>query len=484
MVVSLYTSRVVLNTLGIEDYGIYNLVGGIVVLFSFINSAMASATQRFLNFEMAKKSEEAVRKVFSISMNAHILIAGIIIVLAETIGLWFLNNKLNIPVNRHYAANVVYQFSIFTFTFNILKVPYNASVIAYEKMSFYAWISIIEVILKLAVVFLLVLFLFDKLILYAILIFAVSILIFFTYRFYCRRMFTSCHYKFIHDRVLFKELLSFSGWSMFGNMALVGSNQGISMILNIFLGVTINAAMGIAAQVNAAVYSFVSNFQVAFKPQIVKTYATGDFLKHEKLIMQTSRLSYYLLFVLVLPVLFNTEEILIIWLKTLPEYAVEFTQIIIGISLIEALAGPFASSTSASGKIRNYQIIISFLLLLNLPLAYFLLLKGYSPINVIIGKAIITFLVFTVRIGFVYNRLDFSLLPYIKELIGKVFGVSIIAFAVLFFVKENIFSLHTQIMDLIFFSSISVILSCLLIYGLGVSKSERRSINEFLKSKL
>ena len=355
MGVSLFTSRIVLNTLGVEDFGTYNLVGGIVIMFSFINTAMLGATQRFLNFEMSKKSDEAVNKVFCVSMNAHILIMLVIIFLSETIGLWFLNYKLNIPENRMFAANIVYQFSLLAFCFNILKVPYNASVIAYEKMSFYAWISIIEVVLKAIIVYFLLLFVFDKLILYSILVFAVSILVFLAYRYFCRKLFISCKYRYIKDKTLFKELVSFSSWSMFGNLALIGSNQGVYMILNIFLGVTINAAMAIAAQVNMAVFSFVSNFQMAFNPQIIKTFASNDIKVHEKLVFQASKFSYYLLLILVLPILFNTAYILELWLKIVPEYAVPFTQLMLVFSLIDALAGPFWVSMNATGKIKKYQ---------------------------------------------------------------------------------------------------------------------------------
>lgn len=473
MAVSLYTSRVVLNTLGVEDFGVYNLVGGIVVLFSFINSGMTAATQRFLNFEMSKNSDEAVRRVFSVSMNAHFMVIAIILLLSETIGLWFLNYNLNIPTERMYAANVVFQFSLLAFCFSVLKVPYNASVIAYEKMSFYAWISIIEVILKLLIVFLLVLFLYDKLILYSILVFAVSVVVFITYRFFCRRLFESCKYKYIRDKVLFKELISFSGWSIFGNMALVGSNQGIAFILNIFLGVTINATMGIATQVNTAIYSFVSNFQIAFNPQIVKTYALGDIKAHKKLLFQASKFSFYLLLILAIPILLNTEFILTLWLKIVPEYAVEFTQLIVLFSLVDALSGPFWASVNATGKIRSYQIGVGLILLMNLPVAYFLLHFNFSPVYVIVANVVINFILFLYRLVCSHKYLHFNYLNVFGEIYFRLILVSGIAFAILYLIRIELFSTIENWYNLLLFSIICIIITAIIILTVGTKKGEK-----------
>jgi O-antigen/teichoic acid export membrane protein len=484
MVVSLYTSRVVLNTLGIEDFGVYNLVGGIVVLFSFINSGMTAATQRFLNFEMSKDSVSDVRRVFSVSMNAHFLIIGIILLLSETAGLWFLNYKLNIPAERIYAANVVYQFSLLAFCFSVLKVPYNASIIAHEKMSFYAWISIIEVVLKLLIVFLLVLFLYDKLILYSILVFAVSVIVYIIYRFFCRRLFDSCKYKFIRDKILFKELINFSGWSIFGNMALIGSNQGVSFILNIFLGVTINATMGIAAQVNTAVYSFVSNFQMAFNPQIVKTYASGNLDEHKKLIFQASKFSFYLLLILAIPILLNTEYILTLWLKIVPEYAVEFTQLILIFSLIDALSGPFWASVNATGKIRSYQIGVALILLMNLPIAYFLLHFNYSPVWVITAKIVINFILFIYRLVCSHKYLNFSYLDVFTKTYLRLIIVSGLAIALLYFLRIELFSTIETWYNLLMFSLLCLIVTVIIIIVVGITKTEKKYIKKIVKGKI
>lgn len=481
MAVSLYTSRIILNTLGVEDFGIYNLVGGIVVLFSFFNNAMSASTQRFLNYEMAKNSVEAVRRVFSVSMNAHILIAGVIILLAETVGLWFLNYKLNIPTERMYAANIVYQFSILSFTVNILKVPYNASIIAYEKMSFYAWISIIEVVLKLIIVFILVLFSFDKLILFSILTFGVSVLIFIAYRIFSRRLFESCRYQLIHDKVIFKELIGFSGWSMMGSMSVIGSNQGVNMILNIFLGVAINATMGIANQVNSAIYGFISNFQLAFQPQVIKTYASDKLDKHRQLVFQASKFSFYLLLILVVPVFLNTDYILTLWLKILPEYAVEFTQLILVISLIDALSGPFWMSANAVGNIRNYQIGLSMINLLNLPFAYLVLHFGYTPYIVLVVRIALSIIAFIYRFIYSHRRVIFKMSD-IKRYIQSVLVVSI--FVIGFVLLFRRYNFYGENISLVVKSILSIeILVILLIGVFGLSKNELRVIQHRIFKK-
>ena len=322
--VSLYTSRITLSTLGIENFGIYNVVGGVVVLFSFLSSAMSSATQRFLNFELGKSDGQRVRQVFGMSLVVHAVIAIIVLFLAETIGLWFLNNKLNIPDSRMVAANWVYQLSIFGTIVGILRVPYNATIIAHERMSYYAYLGIAEAILKLVVVFTLTLVSVDKLILFAILLQSVSLLLLFVNVTYCVRKFNSAWPVFVKDRALFCDLISFSGWSLFGAVANVSRDQGVNVILNLFYGVTANAAMGVANQVNGAVYQFVSNFQVAFSPQIVKSYSAGERGYFNSLVFNASKYSFFLMWFLSLPVLVNTDFILNLWLKNPPEYASEF----------------------------------------------------------------------------------------------------------------------------------------------------------------
>ena len=287
LVVSLYTSRVVLNTLGVDDYGIYNVVGGIIVILGFLNSAMAGATQRFLNVELGRNDFEQLRKVFCTSLVIHALVAGVILVIAETIGLWYLNSCMNIAEERMVAANWVYQFSVATFMVNILSVPYNATIIAHEKMSAFAYISILEVVLKLVIVYLLVLTPFDKLIFYAFLIFMVGVVLRLIYGIYCKRHFEECTINnFKLDKPMMKEMLSFSSWTIFGNLGFIAHTEGIALVINYFFGVAVNAASGIANQVNGVVKNFVYNFLTALNPQVVKTYAAGQYEEMHKLLMR------------------------------------------------------------------------------------------------------------------------------------------------------------------------------------------------------
>lgn len=369
MGVTLYASRIVLNALGVEDFGIYNIVGGVVILFSFINNALSSATQRFLNFEIGRGDVLGTKRVFSMSLTIHIFVALFVVLLAETVGLWFLNTQMNIPAERMAAANLVYQFSILTVCISFVQIPYYASVVAYEKMSFFAYIAIIEVILKLLIVVLLIYVGFDKLRLYSILTFLVAVLVFACYKYYCNTRIDISKYKYFWDKTLFSKLLNFSGWMLFGAAAGVSATQGVNILLNIFYGVTVNAAMGISTQVNSAVNKFVSNFQTAFMPQITKLYAIGDFEHLRKLIGQSSRFSFLLLFALACPLMLNIDFVLKLWLKTVPEYSSVFCILILTYSLIEAASKPVGLAIHATGKVKYYNIVMSIALLMNNPLA-------------------------------------------------------------------------------------------------------------------
>ncbi len=429
MVVNLYTSRVILQALGVEDFGLYNVVGGVVVLFTFINNAMVTSTQRFLNFEIGKNDYEEARNVFSTSLNIHFIIAVIFLVLAETIGLWFLNTYLQIPDGREIAANWVYQFSILVSILNIIRSPYNAAIIAHEHMSFYAYVSIIEVVLKLAIVYMVYLFA-DRLIAYAFLMMIVTLIILGAYYIFCKKKYSICKYKFEYNKKRYLELASFSGWSLFGSMANMGASQGVNIILNMFFGVTVNAAMGIANQVNAAVYQFVSSFQTAFNPQIIKSYAAGDRTYFISLIMNTSRYSFLLLFLLALPIYICCPEILSIWLGTVPEYAVEFCRLMLVFSLIDAVQGPLWVSAQATGKIRNYQVIMSTLILLNLPITYVLLTIVKNPEIALIVRVTVNFITAVARVIYLNNLYDFPIGRYMKDVILKCMMVMVISYPI------------------------------------------------------
>jgi O-antigen/teichoic acid export membrane protein len=480
MLVSLYTVRVVLETLGAEDYGIYNVVAGITVLFSFLNGAMSSATRRFLNYTLGQNNTEQARDVYSISLVIYLLISLLVIVLAETVGLWFLNTKLNIPSERRLTAFVVYQFSITITIINILRVPYNAVIIAYEKMSFFTLLSILEGILKLIVVFLLAISPIDALISYAFLLCLVGLIILLIYKIYCNRAFEIAHFRYCKDKRLFYQLGSFSGWSIFGEFANASNSQGINILLNIFSGVTVNAAMGIATQVNAAVYQFVGNFQTAFNPQIVKSYAAKDYNHFIRLIFQTSKSSFYLLFFFVLPLYINAEFVLSIWLKNVPEYTLEFTQLTLINSLISAVSGPLWMSMQATGKIKKYQLIVSCFIFANLPFSFISLMLGYNPIFVLIIRIVLNMVTLIWRIFYLQGQINFPALKFIHNVIIPIAIISSVSSLVTVY-------LHHQTIGLIGFvltCVTSMICTLCLVYILGFNTQEKKSLIKLVKGFL
>lgn len=482
--VTLFTSRIVLKTLGVEDFGIYNLVAGFVVMFSFINGSMSAASQRFLNVEIAHGEKKQINKVFCTSMNVHILVTILILVLGETLGLWFINNQLNIPIDRMYAANWVYQMSLITAVVNITRVPYNALIIAYQRMSIYAYLGIFETIMKLVIVYILVLQeSLDHLIVYAVLFMVVNILINIIYRVYCRKNFDEeSAYYWHYDRKLTSEMALFSGWNLFGQLANIGASQGLYMILNVFVGVTVNAAVGIATQVNAAVYSFITNFQTAFNPQITQSYALKDFENHKKLLLFASKFSFFLLAILATPILLNTAYILDLWLGNMvPTFAKEFTQIVILISLIDALAGPFWMSVHATGRIKIYQFIISLILLINLPLAYIMLWQGYSPPDVLKVKLILNGLVFAFRFWYAGRLVDIGFsksFNYVRSIVPT------FILLLLFIFYSNSNALSKSLLDFIKTSLFAEIILIFLVIVSGIEKNEKKQILNIIKIKL
>ena len=480
MGVTLYTSRIVLQVLGVEDFGIYNVVGGIVVLFSFVNNAMVTSTQRFLNYELGKKNLEATARVFSASVTIHWCIAIVTLILAETVGLWFLLNYIQYPLEREWAVILTYQFAILSTCINMIRAPYNAAIIAYEKMSFYAYISIIEAILRLLIVFLLLLANFDRLIFYSFLMFVVIGIVTLGYYVYCKSHFSTCRYTYHWNKDLYKRLMGFSGWSMFGGVANIGASQGLNILLNMFFGVTINAAMGIANQVQSAVYSFVGNFQTAFNPQIVKSYASGDRDYFIDLIVRTSKYSYFLLFTISLPLYICCEEVLSLWLGNIPEYAVSFCRLMILFSLLDAMQGPLWVSVQATGKIRDYQILMSVMILSNLPLSYLFLKQGYSPEVVLTIRCLLNLLILFVRLWYLRHLYDFPMWRYGREVICRIVCVTIISYGMISCLSMDVLPI-VKILEVIFFS---VIGNLFLVYILGFDNKERQLIIKQIKKHI
>jgi O-antigen/teichoic acid export membrane protein len=479
MAVSLYTSRVVLATLGVENFGIYNVVGGVIVLFSFLDSAMSSATQRFLNYEIGRNDVEQTRRVFSMSLTIYFCIAAAVLFLAETVGLWFLNTQLNIPSVRMNAANWVYQFSVASAIVSILRVPYNATIIAYEKMSIYAYLSVAEVMLRLGIVYLLVLASTDKLILYSGLLFCLTIIMQLASVTYCRKAFESAQYKLYYDSKLFKELIGFSSWSLFGSVAVICNTQGTNMLMNIFCGVTVNAAMGVANQVNGAVYQFVTNFQTAFNPQIVKYYAAQRKEEMTLLVFRASKISFILMLFISLPIIVNINFILAHWLKVVPEYAAGFVCLTLGYCLVDSLSIPIYTLVNATGKIQLYQIIISSVFLLNVPLVYGILYLGFSPVWALVARIGISLLLMPVRLLIAKKQAGIPIWNYVVQVVCRVMPVFMVS-VIPAFILTRCLSGWTAFLVSTLYSSMSILLSG---WFFGLSGRERGALNSLVDAR-
>ena len=470
MGISLFTSRVILQTLGVEDYGISSVVGGVISMFTFINAAMVSSTQRYLNFELVRGDANQLRSVFSTSLQIHALIALAIIVLSETVGLWFLNEKLVIPEARMTAAMWVYQCSILSCAVSIMSTPYNAVIVAHEKMSAFAYISILDVSLKLLVVYLLVVLPFDKLIILAILNLLVQLFIRYIYTIYCHRHFPESYFQFRFNKTLFKEMFGFAGWSFWGNLAAILYTQGLNMMLNIFFGPIVNAARGIAVQVQSAVQQFVGGFQTALNPQITKNYASNNLPQMHSLMFRSARFSFLLLFFLSLPVLMETNFILTLWLKTVPDDAVIFTQIMICISLIYTTANPCIIANQATGKVKIYQMVVGGILLLILPISYVVLKLGAPAYSVFIVHFCIESVAQFSRMYMLRKLIHLPLWQYMKNIYIPIVSTVVIAIILPLVVRMQVAEGWLRFLSVGFTCVLSVGASS---YFIGFTKQER-----------
>lgn len=484
MLVTLYTSRVILHALGVEDYGIYNVVGGVVAMFSVISGSLSAAISRFITYVLGKGDKERLVKIFSTSVNIQFGLSLIIVLLAETVGLWFLNAKMSIPEARMAAANWVFQFSILTFIVNLISVPYNACIIAHERMSAFAYISILEAVGRLAIAFLIVVFPIDRLIFYAFLMCLVALTVRFTYGFYCKRHFEECKYHFIFDRSLLKQMSGFAGWNFIGAASAVLRDQGGNVVINIFCGPTVNAARGIAFQVNNAIQGFVTNFMTALNPQITKSYASGDRDYMMALIFQGARLSFYMLLFLSLPVLVNTHYILVLWLKIVPEHTVLFIQLVLIFAMSESISNPLVTAMLATGNIRNYQIVVGGLQMMNLPVSYILLRLGLFPEIVMVVAIIISQCCLAARLYMLRGMIGLSARKYLKHVYFNVLVVTVLSAVVPVIVSQNT---GEGFFNFILLCLLSLICSVLSIYYVGCNRHERQVIVskvKALKSKL
>lgn len=477
MLITLYTSRVVLSILGVEDFGIYNVVGGVVAMFSVISGSLSAAISRFITYELGKGDKDKLMRIFSSSVTIQLGLGLIILILAESIGVWFLNTKMTIPTGRIYAANWVFQLSILTFIINLISVPYNAAIIAHEKMSAFAYISILEVVAKLIIVYMLLWSPFDKLIFYAILMTSVALIIRFVYGYYCKRHFEECTYHFIFDKELLKKMFGFAGWNFIGATSAVLRDQGGNIVINLFCGPTVNAARGIAYQVNSAISGFVSNFMMALNPQITKSYASGEKEYMMTLIYQGARLSFYILLILSLPVIINAHYILTLWLKIVPEHTTLFVQLVLIFAMSESISNPLITAMLATGNIRNYQIVVGGLQIMNLPISYILLKNGCMPETVLIVAICISQCCLAARLYMLKGMIGLSVRKYVSKVYFNVFAVTILS-AIIPCISS--YYLSETFINFIMICVISVICTFMVIYFVGCNRNER----QFILSKI
>ncbi|MEY8686599.1 MATE family efflux transporter [Bacteroides sp. AN502(2024)] len=427
MLVSLYTSRIVLNTLGVEDFGIYNVVGGVVAMFSMLSGSLSAAITRFFTYELGRGNQERLHLIFSSSLTIQLGFALIIVILAETVGLWFLNVKMNIPDARMVASNWVFQFSILTFIINFICLPYNASIIAHERISAFAYISILEAVGKLAIAFLITIAPVDKLVFYALLMCIVALIVRFAYGRYCKRHFSECIFRPVFDKSTLRQMTGFAGWNLIGAASVVLRDQGGNIVINLFCGPLVNAARGVAFQVNTAVQSFMTNFLTALNPQITKSYASGDHKYMMTLIFQGARLSFYMLLLVSLPVLVNTHYILNLWLNTVPEHAVLFVQLVLIFSLCESISQPLITAMLATGNIRNYLRLVGGLQMMNLPVSYLLLRVGMFPEIVIVVAILISQCCLVAHLLMLRRMIGLPVGEYLRKVYMNVIIVAIIS---------------------------------------------------------
>ena len=482
MAVSLYTSRIVLELLGVTNYGVYNVVGGIVAMSSFITSSMSNGVQRFITFALGDGDKENLKKIFGMCINIQLLIAVVILLVLETAGLWFLNTQLNIPYERMNAANWVYQFSILTLLLNITSSSYSAAVIAYEKMTVFAYVSIVEVTLKLGLVFTLSVISFDSLKVYAILMFLSSLIIRIIYQVYCHLKIKDIRYTFFWNRKMFSSILSFSGWNMFGGLTVVLGNQGVSIILNIFFGVIANAAKGVSLQVSSALFSFHSNILTALRPPIIKAYAQRNFENMKDLTYRGAKYSFLMLLFISLPVILETDLVLRLWLKEVPEYATIFTRLILIISLIDCLSATIMIVSQATGDIKRYNLGVSSVLILQLPLSYVSLKLGFVPESVFYVNIIVSIIALFTRVHLVHLLVStITIKEFTKKVLTPAFSVLVVASLI---TVPLVFYLNHTVISFIIIGFASVVSIAICSYFLGTDVTEREYVKRFISKIL
>lgn len=477
MIISLFTSRIALEALGVDDYGIYNVVGGVVAMLSFLNSAMAQATQRFLSFAQGRDDLGYQIKVFSTAIVVQITIAIIVLVLLETIGLWYLNNKVVLPPDRVFAARIVYQLSILTFLIRILVVPYVASVVANEHLHFHAVLSIVDALLLLVSLLVLRTLSFDKLIAFSIITTGIAAFYLVVYFIYSKIRFKECVFKNIKDWSLYKEMFQFAGWAFFGSFGFVARMQGVNLVINLFCGPAVNAARAVAYQVSSAIQTFVTSFLQAINPQITKRYAKGEVDSMMLLVRTGSKYTFLSLLICCTPVIVKSEYILNLWLGNAPEYASEFLLLALAMSLITSMGGTMNTAMQATGNIKLFQIVVTVIMCLDIPLSYLLLQKGVLPYLVTSVSIVTAFLCLIAKMLLLKRLIPYDIGPFVKEVVAKNFilaGVMVpLFFAIGHYIPSNIWGLLVVCL-------LSVVLYSICIYIFCMEKWEKSFVKSYL----
>lgn len=482
MVITLFTSRAILDALGIEDFGIYNVVGGFVALFALISAALTSASTRFLNYEMGKDDNNRQNIVFSTALIIQFSLAFIVFILAEFIGVWYINNMMVIPCERLNAANWCFQISILSFCINLLIVPYNASIIAHEDMKVFAFVSIFDGCMKLIISLSVYISPIDKLVFYAFLLLLVQTIVCVTYLFFCKKNYIECTFRYVISKPLLKEMLGYSIWHLIGNGAGILKTHGINVLLNIYFGPIVNAARGISSQVESAVNQFSGNFIMAMNPQITKSYAQNDLKYMFTLLYAGSRFSFYLIYIISLPIILNTPFLLNVWLKEVPNHAILFTQLTLIAAIIATISRPLITAQNATGKVREYQIVVGLVLLLNLPVSYCILLLGFSPESVILVSVCIEVFALLTRIFMLKRTIaEFEPIQYLKRVCLICIYVILISVPLPLFCT---FIITDSLYSFIFVSFTSVISSLIAIYLIGLNSNEKQISISYIKKLL
>ena len=482
MFMGLYTSRIVLQALGESDYGIYNVVGGVVAMFAMISGALNSAVSRFITFEMGKGSEAQLNKVYSTAVTIQLILAALVVVIAEPVGLWFIDNKMTIDPSRIPAARMVLHFSILAFVINLMSVPQMASITAHEKMSAYAAIGIMEGLLRFGVALLISHSSSDRLVYYAILMAASVLAVRLAYGIYCRRNFPECRYRPVFDRPLMKEMFAFAGWNFIGVTAGVLRDHGGNILVNVFSGsVAVNAARGVALQLSNAVQSFVTNFMTAVNPQITKSYAAGERDYMFSLMRKSSRMAYYLLLVIALPVLYNMDALLALWLDEVPMMTVGFARLFLILALSESLSGPLMTGMLATGKVRDYQILVGGLIMLNFPVSYIFLKLGAAPEITVVVAIVISQLCLFARLYMLHRTMQFPVMEYLKMVYWNVIRVTVVA-AVVAGSMQNL--VPAGWLGFILGVMVCVLCAGLSVLFIGCSQTERKELLQMVLRRI